>query len=220
MITPSVVHPIVSEAGMRIMRLLIGRPPLTMTDLMTSLNVTRTAVTEQLDELIAIGLIEQKQEHIGGRGRPRYRFSATEAAMRKLFEGLQGQVVPATWRAIRKRFGEEVLETICQDVAADSAGIYLRQLISDIPKERLREFVTLQSSLGRLIEFRDNGNSVDIRKFNCPFASMADHSGTVCRIDLLGMQLIAGGDKPVKLVESRYSGYPCCVFRLAVKKGK
>jgi predicted ArsR family transcriptional regulator len=196
------------------MRLLIGRPPQTMIDLIDALNVTRTAVTEQLNELLAIGFIEQKQEHYGGRGRPKYYFSATDAAMQHLFEGLQGIVVPSTWRSIRKRFGDETLDSICQDIAADIADIYDRRIISKIPRERLKEFVTIQTNNGRLIEYRENADNIEVLKFNCPFFSMVDEAKTLCHVDRLTMQMIAGGDVQVEHTESRLEGHPCCTFRL------
>ena len=42
----------------RVMKLLIGTPPQTISDLICAMGVTRTAVAEQLNELLAAGLVE------------------------------------------------------------------------------------------------------------------------------------------------------------------
>ena len=59
---------LVSQAGMRIVRLLVGRPPQSVTDLIEAAGVTRTAVTEQLNELLAAGFVERTTERPMGRG--------------------------------------------------------------------------------------------------------------------------------------------------------
>ena len=102
----------ISAVGTRIMRLLIGQSPKTMTELIEATGVTRTAISEQLSELISSGYIQQKLERLPGRGRPRYLYSATEYALKKLFEGYQSILVPAAWRAIKKHCGADVVDTV------------------------------------------------------------------------------------------------------------
>jgi predicted ArsR family transcriptional regulator len=207
-----IVQPMVRGAGLRIIRLLIGKPPLTITELVEALNVTRTAITEQVNELVAIGFLEQKIEHNGGRGRPSYRFSATDLAMRKLFEGLQDVIVPSAWRAIRKRLGDNILHQICYDIADDLAESYARQLTASTPKERIREFVSFLARNGRLVECRECDGNIIIKKFNCPFISMLEDTRTVCYIDQLCMQLLSGEETSVELTENRLDGLSCCTF--------
>ncbi|MDR2706664.1 MAG: MarR family transcriptional regulator [Planctomycetaceae bacterium] len=208
----SVVQPLVSGAGLRIIRLLIGKPPQTITELVEALNVTRTAVTEQVNELVAIGFLEQKLEHNGGRGRPSYLFSATDLAMRKLFEGLQDIIVPSMWRAIRKRLGDTMLNQICYDIASDLAASYARHLTTSTPKERIHEFVSHLERSGRLVECRECEGNIMIKKFNCPFISMVEDTRTVCYIDQLCMQLLSGEGASVELTENRLDGQTCCTF--------
>jgi predicted ArsR family transcriptional regulator len=210
--TSSVVQPLVSGAGLRIIRLLVGKPPQTITELVQALNVTRTAVTEQVNELVAIGFLEQKLEHNGGRGRPCYLFSATDLAMQKLFEGLHDIVVPSIWRAIRKRLGDKILNQICYDIAQDLATSYARQLTSSTPKERIHEFVSYLKHKGRLVECQECDGNIMIKKFNCPFISMVEDTRTVCYIDQLCLQLLSGEETSVEVTENRLDGQTCCTF--------
>ena len=53
---------IISAAGLRIVKLLVGNPPQTVSDLIGATRVTRTAVTEQLNELVAAGYVERGHE--------------------------------------------------------------------------------------------------------------------------------------------------------------
>ena len=71
----------VSAAGLRIVKLLVGNPPQTVSDLIDTTGVTRTAVTEQLNELVAAGFVERSTERLTGRGRPRHLYKATDAAL-------------------------------------------------------------------------------------------------------------------------------------------
>jgi predicted ArsR family transcriptional regulator len=208
----NIVQPLVSGAGLRIIRLLIGKPPQTITELVKALHVTRTAITEQVNELVAIGFLEQKIEHNGDRGRPCYRFSATDLAMRKLFEGLHEIVVPSAWRAIRKRLGEKILNQICYDIANDLAESYARQLTTSAPKERICEFVSALVRNGRLVECRECNGNMEMKKYNCPFISMLEDTRTVCYIDQLCMQLLVGTEASVELTENRLDGLACCTF--------
>ena len=55
----------VSAAGMRIIRLLVGCPPKSIAELIDATEVTRTAVTEQLSELVAAGFVERTIQRYG-----------------------------------------------------------------------------------------------------------------------------------------------------------
>jgi predicted ArsR family transcriptional regulator len=202
----------VSGAGLRIIRLLVGKPPQTVTDLVKTLNVTRTAINEQVNELVAMGLLEQKLEHNGGRGRPGYLFSVTDLAMRKLFEGIQDIVVPSAWRAIRKRLGEQTLHQIGNDIAGDIADFYSRKLNASTPKKRVHEFVSFLVHNGRLIECKESKGNIEMKKFNCPFISMVEDTRTVCYIDRLCMQMLIGDGATVEQTENRLDGHLCCKF--------
>ena len=92
---------------MRVVKLLVGHPPCTISELIDETGVTRTAVTEQLNELMASGFVERTVEKLPGRGRPRHRFSATKAALVLLFANNQQLVVPAIWKAIDEIGGED-----------------------------------------------------------------------------------------------------------------
>ena len=195
------------------MRLLIGQPPKTMSELIEATGVTRTAISEQLNELILSGYIQQKLERLPGRGRPRYLYSATEFALKKLFEGYQSILVPAAWRAIKKHCGQDVVKNVVDEISTELADHFNRQIESHVPEERLREFSEIVSHSGRLGTCRIDGEHAEYDKLSCPFVSMYDGSGIVCDIDKLAMSKIM--KVPVERIRCRLEGSPCCTFRLA-----
>ena len=207
-----IVQNSIGTVGTRIMRLLIGQAPKKMSDLIEATGVTRTAVSEQLNELIANGYVQQKLERLPGRGRPRYLYSATELALKKMFEGYQSVLVPAAWRAIKKHCGNDMIGKVCDEISTELAEYYNRQISASDPEERLREFTTVICQSGRLGAYRIENGIAEYDKLSCPFVSMYDGSGIVCEIDKLAMSKILKA--PVERVHCRLEGAPCCTFRI------
>ena len=98
----------VTAVGLRVVKLLVGNPPQSIDELALATGVTRTAVIEQLRMLVKAGLAERHTQRLGSRGRPRYLFSATTAALLMLFASNQNMVVPAIWEAIGTLGGVEL----------------------------------------------------------------------------------------------------------------
>ena len=203
----------ISEAGMRIMRLLIGYPPQQMNDLIHKTGVTRTAITEQINELIEAGFVEQTIERFQGRGRPRFLYSATVLAHKQLFEGYQGIIVPGIWKALRRYCNPETVMKVCNDVAQDIVDQFNARIESTDPKERMRHFYQLVRDTGRLVQLTDFGHEVSVSKLSCPFISMYDESGTVCMIDQLTMAKIVGPN--VRRTAYRHENDTCCTYTVS-----
>ena len=73
----------ITPAGLRLIKLLVGRSPIPVLTLMRKLRVTRTAVTEQLHDLLAAGFVERKIEHLPGREHARCRLERRRARHEK-----------------------------------------------------------------------------------------------------------------------------------------
>ncbi len=203
----------VSAAGMRIVKLLVGTPPKTVAELIAATKVTRTAVTEQLNELVAAGFVERTTQRLPGRGRPRHLYSATQAALMLLFASNQQLVVPAIWRAIAKVGGKELTREVLDHVSASLADHYRRRITATEPSERLREMIELLEQEGGLLEVREHEDGhILVHKRSCPFISMYEETGTVCCVDREVMTAVVG--VPVVRTACRHEGAPCCTFEL------
>jgi predicted ArsR family transcriptional regulator len=194
------------------MRLLIGHPPRSIAELIESTGVTRTAISEQLNGLITAGYVVQQMERLDGRGRPRYLYSATNLAMKHLFEGNQDVVVPAIWRAVQKYCGPETVNLICKEVAQDIANYFSAKMTASTPQERLKEFSNEFCRSGHLGHYHEEDGVPVFEKLNCPFISMFDGSSFLCEIDKLSMEKIVGSE--VERFRYRLDGAPCCCFRI------
>ena len=206
----------VTDAGMRVVKLLVGNPPKTMAELIKATGVTRTAVTEQLSELTAAGLVTRTVERTPGRGRPRHRYEATDAALLLLFADNRRLVVPALWKAIDEVGGEEFTKKVLKRVGKSMAKHYGSRVKGRTPRTRLRQLIELLREEGGLLDVGNDGSGgLRIHKRSCPFFSMYEKTQSVCAVDREMMSLVVGAK--VKRTACRHDGAPCCTFELARK---
>ena len=209
----------ISAAGMRIVRLLVGTPPQTVADLIEATGVTRTAVTEQLNELVGAGYLEKTTERLEGRGRPRYLYTATDAALMLLFASNQRLLVPAVWRAVNKACDRATIDRIIADVSRTLAQHYRARITAKRPESRLKQLMEVLRDEGVLLhvdETKDGG--LVVHKRSCPFISMYEETGSICCVDLRMMKEVVGAD--IVQTACRHRGAPCCSFAIASTNGR
>ena len=119
----------ITSAGMRIINLLVGQPPLALAEMIDNLNVTRTAITEQLSELIEAGYVERTVEKLSSRGRPRHRYGITDLSLTALFPGAAGVVVPSIWKHIEQCCGLQMAEKIQLRIKQIKASDSVEQMV-------------------------------------------------------------------------------------------
>jgi DeoR family transcriptional regulator, suf operon transcriptional repressor len=203
---------IISASGMRIIRLLVGNPPQTITDLIDSLDVTRTAVTEQLRELVRSGFLERQTLRPSGRGRPQYLYKATQSASLILYAQNQCMVVPAIWKALDDLGGDDLLRKVLKIISKTLAEHYLAKITAKKPEERLRQLMKLLKAEGGLAEAAVERGNLVLRKRSCPFLRLIDEKRTICCVDQEMMSQAVG--KPVRRTACRHDGAPCCTFEI------
>ncbi len=202
----------VTATGMRVIRLLVGQVPRTIGELLDETGVTRTAITEQLNELMAGGFVERTIERLPGRGRPRHRFAATQAALVLLFANNQQLVVPAIWKAIQEIGGEKLTRRVRHSVSRKLSAYYQAKITASEPKKRLEQFKHILEQEGGLVELATKDGQVTITKRSCAFISMFEPHRHVCEIDIDLISAISGC--PVRIVSCRHDGAPCCQFEI------
>jgi predicted ArsR family transcriptional regulator len=206
----------ISAAGLRIVKLLVGNPPHTVTDLIRSMGVTRTAVTEQLNELVTAGFVEQSAERLPGRGRPRHLYKATDTALALLFSSNQRLVVPAIWQAIGDIGGEELKNKVLKKVSRTLAEHYNSVVTAKKPRDRLRQLVEMLVEEGGILEMMEEDGQVVLYKRSCPFISMIDDKHTICSVDIDMMAQVVG--RPLRRTACRHDGDPCCKIEILQEK--
>ncbi len=205
-------NPTVGTAGMRIVKLLVGSQPQTVADLIKAAGVTRTAVIEQLNDLLTAGYIQRNTERLPGRGRPRYLYSATNDALKLLPTNNQHLVVTAIWCAVEELGGSELVHKVLKRVGHILAEHYNRQITAEEPVGRLRQLAELLGKEGDLVEVRKNNGRLVLHKRSCPFISMIDDNRTVCCVHQEMLSNVVG--RPVHRTTSRHDGAHCCTFEI------
>jgi len=200
---------------MRVVKLLAGCPSRTVGELIDETGVTRTAVTEQLNELLAAGFIERNLEYLVGRGRPRHRYSATLSAMVLLFANNQKLVVPAIWKAVHAIGGEKLTKRVLRSVSRSLAKHYKEKITATDPKKRIVQYAAILEAEGGLVDLSTKGGHLTVTKRTCAFIGMFDNNRNVCEIDIRLMAAIAGC--PVRQTSCRNDGAPCCQFEVDTK---
>lgn len=203
---------IITSAGMRIVRLLVGKPPQTVDELMEGTGVTRTAVAQQLSELVAAGLLERTTERLAGRGRPHHRYTTTHAALLLLFATHERHLGPLVWRAIQSVCGDELAENVLDELSLRLAERYRRRITETTPEGRLRRMNDLLSEEGVVVEVDEHDGNITLRQLSCPFAMMFEETRVACCMDQKVMSHVVG--KPVRRISCRHDGDPCCVFEI------
>ena len=207
---------IISASGLRLIKLMVGNPPQSIPDLMESMAVTRTAVTEQLNELARSGFVERHTENLPGRGRPQYMYKATDAASLILYAQNQCLVVPSIWRALEDLGGDDLMRKVVKRVGKTLAEYYIPKITARKPEERLRQMTKLLNAEGGLTEAVVARGHLVLRKRSCPFLRMIDEKRSICCVDQEMMSSIVG--KPVRRTACRHDGAPCCTFEIAADK--
>jgi predicted ArsR family transcriptional regulator len=207
---------IISASGMRLLKLLVGNPPQSITEMMDSMEVTRTAVTEQLNELVRAGFVEREPEHLSARGRPQYLYKATNIASLILHAQRHCQVVPTIWRVLEDIGGAELVSKVRTKVAKALADQYLPKITAKKPEERFRQFSKLLNAEGDLTEVSTSGGRMKLHKRSCAFLRLVDEEQTICCLDQELMTFIVG--KSVCRVDSRHEGACRCTFEIADEK--
>jgi predicted ArsR family transcriptional regulator len=203
---------IISASGMRLIKLLVGNKPQSISTLMELTSVTRTAVTEQVNELVRSGFIERQPALLRGRGRPEFLYKATNAASFILYAQNQCMVVPSIWQALEDIGGEELMRKVLKKVGKSLAELYIPKITARKPDERLRQMSKLLNAEGGLTEAVSSNGHVVLHKRSCPFLRMADEKFSICCVDQEMMTQVVG--KPVRRIACRHEGSSCCSFEV------
>lgn len=208
----------ISEASMRILRLLIGRPPRCIAELVEETGITRTAISEHVGELQAIGFLEQTTESPKGRGRPKHLYVVTEQATKKLFDEILSLVAITLWRFMHERLPQDVILEICEELAEEIASVFSLEVTSKEPPKRIREAAkVLDKYFCGVFDFKEEyEDRIKMEHRCCPFASLYNEQETACVLDNLIIEKLLGME--VERVVSRQENDGCCVFELTTER--
>ena len=209
-------EPYVSLAALRIIKLLVGKPPQTVADLIEATGVTRTAVTEQLNELVAGGFVEKTTEPASGRGRPKNLYEATEDAHVVLMANRDSYLGGMVWRAVDTIGDKKLINRLIDEVSNEVVARYADRVTGTTPQARLKQITELFRKDGVLIDVETKKGKLVINKRNCQFVGWADPSRIACRVDLAAVEKLIGTSAK-QIAHRKEDGSSCCSFQVEAK---
>jgi len=184
--------------------------PVSVPELEHAAQVTATAVRQRLGRLVAQSLVRRELDH-QGRGRPKYRYSLTEAGLRQAGSDFTDLAL-ALWRELRNEIHDEASRRdALRRIARAMAVGYQGRIRGATPAERLE-------SLGQLLNERRIPASVEttanhptLTAHACPYPRLAEEDPNVCLMEKMLFSELVGGD--LSLTQCRLHGGTACQFQ-------
>jgi len=199
-----------SPAG-EVLTLLQRKGTATVKELEEAMEVTATAVRQQLMVLLAEGFIEQNTENIG-RGRPKHVYSLT-AKGRALFPHYYDEFTNSLLREILFVEGPGKVEELLTRMGRRMAEQYAQHINSPLPQERAVALTEMLNAKGILAEVNVGHDTIEIREYTCPYYELAREHRAICEMELGMMERVI--NLPVELVSCTLDGHHGCQFKIA-----
>jgi predicted ArsR family transcriptional regulator len=208
--------PSIGPARERLLMLLKMRGPQTAFTLGTALSVTGEAARQQLVKLAADGLVEATPEPHGV-GRPTQLWSLTEKGHAR-FPDTHAELTVQLLRAIRSELGEEALDRLIANRAAESLAGYTAALkgAADLG-ERVRRLAEVRTREGYMAECRPEGGGYLLVENHCPICVAATACQGFCRAEQDVFQQALGKGVSVERTEHIVGGDRRCAYRIALQ---
>jgi DeoR family transcriptional regulator, suf operon transcriptional repressor len=201
-----------SPAG-EVLTLLQRKGSATVKELEEALEVTATAVRQQLMVLLAEGFIEQRAENIG-RGRPKHVYSLT-AKGRALFPHHYDEFTNSLLREILLVEGPGKVEELLGRMSKRMAEQYSKQIVSRLPRERAVALTELLNAKGIMAEVRFEPDGIVFREYTCPYYELAREHRAICDMEQDMFEQVM--NRRVELVSCTLDGHHGCQFKIEAK---
>lgn len=191
-----------------ILDMLRQRERMTVVEFARSLEVTATAVRQQLQRLLAEGLIERTPSR-GSRGRPRHEYCLTEKGRRTSGNNF-ADLAMALWLEIRAIPSPDIRRGLLQRLAARLSSFYAGQVTGENPQVRMESVADLFADREIPLRVRLEGELPVIDALSCPYPQLAQQDRTICSLEKLMFSELL--QTPLKLSQCRLDGDHCCTF--------
>ncbi|WP_020167305.1 MULTISPECIES: helix-turn-helix transcriptional regulator [Methylotenera] len=199
----------------RILFFIKSKGPTSTAALSKALEMTSEAARQQVQKLIALGLIEGQQEAISGVGRPRQNWVLTEAGNNR-FPNTHAQLTVQLIGSIRQLFGEEGLERLILQREDESRNSYLQACSGKSLHEKLKQLAAIRSSEGYMARVEIDGNDWLLIEDHCPICAAARTCSGFCRSELQLFQDVIGDVAKVTREQHLLYDARRCVYRITL----
>lgn len=201
----------------QLLRLLLNnKKGMTIDQLASALNVTRTAVSQHLTTLERDGYVE-KGDLQKTRGRPRHLYRLTELEI-GIFPKQYAWFAELLLDALARQQGEEGLTRTLHQMGGEVATTLGFRLTGKNTAEKVSEVVKILNEMGYeagAISYSRQKNPLTIEAKNCVYFSLARKYEQVCHFDLGLLSHLL--QREVELTECMFRGGNSCRFKFHSK---
>ncbi|WP_137922472.1 helix-turn-helix domain-containing protein [Hydrogenophaga sp. 2FB] len=208
-----------SPTADRILFLIKSKGPTSAARLAQALDLTPEAARQQVQKLVAGGLLEGQLEAAAGVGRPRQNWALTEAGNRR-FPDTHAQLTVQLIGTVRQLFGEQGLDRLISQREADARTLYQQRCNGKTVAQRLAQLAAVRSEEGYMARVERDGKDWLLIEDHCPICAAARSCQGFCRSELSLFQDIVGGDSRVTREQHVLAGASRCVYRIELSRGR
>lgn len=187
--------------------------PIATAILAKSLGMTAEAARQQVQKLLAEGLIVGIQSSGQGPGRPRQSWVVSTAGNR-CFPDTHAQLSGQLINSIRTLFGEDGLEKLIIQREEEARILYQRHCDSPKLAQRLQQLAQIRSDEGYMARVEASGGDWLLIEDHCPICVAAQACQNFCRSELQLFQEIIGEEAKVIREQHLLNQGARCVYRI------
>lgn len=198
----------------RILFQLKTRGPAETLALAGALDISRQAVLQHLERLVAEGLVDHADERRGV-GRPRRIWSLT-AAGHSRFPDTHAQLTLEMLEAVRAEFGDAGVERMIARREAATASAYIQAMArARSLQDRVARLAEIRAAEGYMADWSpDPGGGFLFVENHCPICAAAAACQGFCRAEVLVFRQALGDDVEIERIEHILAGGRRCAYRI------
>ena len=197
----------------RILFFIKAKGPVSTATLAQALDMTAEAARQQVKKLLALELIEGRQETASGVGRPRQTWGLTEAGNSR-FPDAHASLTVQLIDSVRQIFGEDGLDRLIAQREEKARTTYRQACTASSLRERLEQLAAIRTIEGYMAHIEHNGTDWLLIENHCPICAAARACQGFCRSELQLFQEIVGQDGTVSRERHLLTGSSRCVYRI------
>lgn len=198
----------------RIIKLLQRHGALGIKELRAELDLSDTAVRQQLHTLMAQGLIESSTAVSSGVGRPSRLYALTEAAG-ELFACYCEDLALNLYDELLADQGPQIVNALLERVGSKLARQYRQQVRGQALQERVRSFAAVLDDKGIMSDVSHDADIIMLHEFSCPYHELATVHREICDMEQDMMAQVLEAD--VELTNCMMDGHNNCSFAVRPK---
>lgn len=208
-----------SPTADRILFLIKSKGPTSTARLALALDLTPEAARQQVQKLVAGGLLEGQQEAAAGIGRPRQNWALTEAGNRR-FPDTHAQLTVQLIGSVRQLFGEQGLDRLIVQREADARTLYQQRCNGQTVAQRLAQLAAVRSEEGYMARVERDGKDWLLIEDHCPICVAARSCQGFCRSELSLFQDVVGAGSSVTREQHVLAGASRCMYRIVAHSSR